>query len=95
MSNDRNEKTRAGAGRQNPRLKKHYVEMVCYVDTAGQVTPQRLVWGDGRSWEIGCVLQALESPFEEYRGVRYTVLIGSAVRNIYRDHDQWYVLSEN
>ena len=75
-------------------MSKHYVEVECLIGTAGHATPKRIIWHDGRSWEIGCVLQELESPFGEYTGIRYTVLIGNAVKSIYLDRGRWYVLSD-
>ena len=76
-------------------MTKHYVEVICHIGTGGHITPQRIIWHDGRSWEIGCVLQELADPFKEYSGIRYTVLIGSAVKSIYLDHGRWYVMSDN
>ena len=75
-------------------MKKHYVEMICHIDTAGEPSPTRIIWPDGRSWGINCVLQTSTSPFGEYEGTRYIVLIGNLVKNIYEDGGRWYVLSE-
>jgi hypothetical protein len=65
------------------------VECSCYAD--GSVRPNRISWPDGRSWQITRTLHISEPADHEFEGIRYTVLIGSAEKNIYRLGAAWYV----
>lgn len=67
------------------------VECSCFAD--GSVRPLRLTWPDGRSWKITRTLHISEPAEDEFEGIRYTVLIGSAEKYLYRIDDQWYVES--
>lgn len=60
-----------------------------YVD--GSVYPKRIIWEDGRTWEITRVIHISEPAEDEFEGIRYTVLIGSAEKYIYRLGSRWYV----
>ena len=73
-------------------MKKAYVKVNCLCRENGDVTPLSVVWKDGRKWEIAGVIHASTSPDGEYEGVRYTVLIGSAEKYLYRKGSRWYVL---
>lgn len=57
------------------------------------VRPKKIYWPDGKSWEITRVLFASDAPVGEYEGIRYTVVIGSAQKYLYKDGDRWYVMS--
>ena len=65
------------------------VQCECYSD--GSVRPLRVSWPDGRSWDITRVLHVSEQADHEFEGIRYTVLIGSAEKYIYRLGSAWYV----
>lgn len=65
------------------------VECTCYAD--GSVRPFRIVWSDGRNWSITRTLHISEPAEDEFEGIRYTVLIGSAEKYIYRLGSTWYV----
>ena len=69
------------------------VQCECYSD--GSVRPLRVSWPDGRSWQVVRVLHVSEPADNEFEGIRYTVLIGSAERNIYRVGSSWYVEPTN
>lgn len=72
-------------------MNRMYVNIECRCFEDGSVRPLRLIWPDGRSWEITRTLHISEATDNEFEGIRYTVLIGSAVRNIYRTGSAWYV----
>ena len=61
------------------------VRCECYED--GTVLPIGITWPDGRFWEITRTLHVSEAVDGEYEGIRYTVLIGSAEKYIYRSRD--------
>ena len=57
------------------------------------IVPRTISWPDGRVWDIDKVTHACASPYGEYEGVRYTVIIGSSEKYIYRAGRSWYVLA--
>ena len=52
-----------------------------------------IIWKDGQRFEINRVLHSCPSFDHEYEGIRYTVLIGSAEKYIYKARTGWYVLT--
>lgn len=54
--------------------------------------PKSLRWADGRHFKIARVLYYSASPTGEYEGIRYTIIIGSAEKYIYRINHKWYVM---
>lgn len=69
------------------------VECSCYTD--GSVRPLRIIYPDGRTWSITRTLHISTPADNEFEGIRYTVLIGSAERYIYRLGSAWYVEPTN
>lgn len=65
------------------------IESITYAD--GYIVPLKIFWNDGRTWDIKRVIHMAESVNDEFEGIRYTILIGSAVKNIYRLGSSWYV----
>ena len=65
------------------------VESITYAD--GSIVPLKIFWDDGRTWDIKRVIHMAEPVNNEFEGIRYTILIGSAVKNIYRLGASWYV----
>ena len=55
-----------------------YVNVRCDQQSDGTVTPKELIWPDGRSWEIRKTLHMAAPVEDEFEGIRYTVIIGSA-----------------
>ena len=70
-----------------------YVNVRCDQQSDGALSPRELIWPDGRSWEIRKTLHVAAPVEDEFEGIRYTVIIGSAERYIYEHHGRWYVLS--
>ena len=72
-------------------MNKVAVAVNCTVDKDGNISPNRITWDDGRTWDIERVLHTCSSPDMSFEGIRYTVLIGGAEKYLYRDHSMWYV----
>ncbi len=72
-------------------MQKKYVAVNVEVDTDGVVYPIRIMWDDGRQWEVKKVLHTCTSAYNDFEGIRYTVKIGRAVKYIYREGQRWYV----
>ena len=72
-------------------MDKVYVKVRCSHLPDGTVRPESMEWIDGQVWEITRILHAAMSPDNEFEGIRYTVLIGSAEKYIYRTGSRWYV----
>lgn len=72
-------------------MQKQYVNVNIRVDADGVMQPNRIVWSDGRQWDIARVLHTCTSAHNEFEGIRYTVKIGRAVKYLYRDSQGWYV----
>ena len=60
---------------------------------SGEILPVTISWQDGRIWNIDRVIHSCQSPDGEYEGIRYTVIIGSAEKYIYRVGHAWYVMA--
>lgn len=67
-----------------------FVKVDYQVLTGGAVRPIRIYWHDGRIWDIIKTLHVCTSE-DDFKGIRYTVLIGSAEKYLYRINDKWYV----
>lgn len=68
------------------------VEAECHPD--GMLLPKAVVWKDGRRFQISKIVYYSTSPSGEYEGIRYTVLIGSAEKYIYRVKNKWFVMTQ-
>ena len=55
------------------------------------IRPLRILWDDGRQWEVTKVLHTCTASHNEFEGIRYTIKIGRAVKYLYRDGQRWYV----
>ena len=69
------------------------VESITYAD--GAIVPLKIFWDDGRTWDIKRVTHMAEPVNNEFEGIRYIILIGSAVKNIYRLGSSWYVYTSD
>ena len=68
------------------------VDVEVEVRRDGEITPVRIYWHDGRAFDIRKTLHCCTSE-DEYEGIRYTVIIGSAEKYIYRVNHTWYVMA--
>lgn len=74
-------------------MKKELITVEADRQTDGLLLPKAVLWKDGRRFEISRVLFYSASPTGEYEGIRYTVIIGSAEKYIYRVNHKWYVMA--
>ena len=74
-------------------MKKIYVQVDSERQESGEVIPLTVSWQDGRIWNIDRVLHSCISHDGEYEGIRYTVIIGSSEKYIYRAGHAWYVMA--
>ena len=74
-------------------MKRVYVQIDSERLESGEIVPLRITWQDGRIWESDRVIHACASLDGEYEGIRYTVIIGSAEKYIYRAGHAWYVMA--
>ena len=72
-------------------MEKLYVKVRCDHHTDGTLRPRQILWADGRTWDIKRTLHVAEPVEDEFEGIRYTVLIGSAEEYMYLDGKRWYV----
>ena len=72
-------------------MQKVFVAVQCSVDPDGIIMPSSILWVDGRCWSIKKVLHTCTASHHEFEGIRYTIIIGSAEKYLYRDGQQWYV----
>lgn len=67
-----------------------YVTVNCDQTADGRSIPRSIKWDESRSSAVRRVLHICTSP-KEYEGIRYTILIGSAEKYLYKVGDKWYV----
>lgn len=74
-------------------MKKELITVEADRQPDGLLLPKAVLWKDGRRFEISRVLFYSASPTGEYEGIRYTVMIGSTEKYIYRVNHKWYVMA--
>ena len=79
-------------------MNKVYVQVDSERLESGEVVPLTISWQDGRIWNgriwnIDRVIHSCRSLDGEFEGIRYTVIIGSAEKYIYRAGHAWYVMA--
>lgn len=72
-------------------MQKHYVSVESTVDSDGILQPTKILWDDGRRWEIRKILHTCMPSHHEFEGIRYTIKIGRVEKYLYRDGQRWYV----
>ena len=72
-------------------MEKVFVKVRCSHLPDGTIRPESLEWEDGQVWEITRTIHVAAPADHEFEGIRYTVLIGSAEKYIYRTGNRWYV----
>ena len=71
---------------------KVFVNVDYQVLSGGAIKPVRIYWHDGRAFNIRKTLHSCTSE-GDFEGIRYTVLICSAEKYLYRIGGKWYVES--
>ena len=69
------------------------VDVEVEVRRDGEQIPKAVIWSVGRRFAISRVVYLGMSSSNEYEGIRYTVIIGSAEKYIYRVNHTWYVMA--
>jgi len=72
-------------------VEKTYVEVQYKALEHGIIRPERIKWHDGRVWNISKTLHVCSAVAGEFKGLRYTVLIGKEEKYLYQHGDRWYV----
>lgn len=72
-------------------MSKVSVSVRCSIAADGIISPQEIVWKDGRVWEIERVLHTCRSSDLSFEGMRYTVLINGMEKYLYYSEPEWYV----
>ena len=72
---------------------KQFVEVVARFDSAGRMEPQKIIWEDGRTFPIDCVLDVRRAASLKAggQGTRYTCRICGKRRYLFYDPPQWFV----
>lgn len=72
---------------------KRYVEVISRTDVDGRVVPLRIVWEDGRRFDIERVLDARQAHSLKTggTGMRYTVSIGGQATYLFYEGPRWFV----
>ena len=73
-------------------MSKMFVKVDCRKSRAGTEKPSVIYWPDGRNWKIKRVLHETVLEGTDFEGIRYTILIGSAEKYIYRNSEGWFVV---
>lgn len=71
-------------------MEKTKIDVECIYYPDGSFRPKRVIWTDGRCWDVERTLHICEPSGDEFEGIRYCVLIGSAEKYIYRTGASWY-----
>ena len=71
-------------------MRRVYVTVNCDHMADGQSIPRNIKWDESRSSDIRKVLYVCTSP-REFEGIRYTILVGSSEKYLYKVGDKWYV----
>jgi hypothetical protein len=74
-------------------MKKIVLEVLCKFDINGVVTPIKIVWPDGREYEIDKIIEITRAAAHNIggTGIRYTVRILNKETYIWREGDAWYM----
>ena len=75
--------------------RKKYIELIVRIDREGRQTPVAVVWEDGRQFPVRKVLDR-RSVITAAGGaaVCYTCLFGRKRKELYREKDRWYILTD-
>jgi hypothetical protein len=72
---------------------KRYVEVISRTDVDGRVIPLRIVWEDGRRFDIDRVLDARQAHSLKTggTGMRYTISVGGQSTYLFYEGPRWFV----
>lgn len=72
---------------------KQYVEVIARHDEEGLVSPLKIIWEDGRRFEIDAILDRRQAAALKVggNGIRYRVRIGVKETFLYYENPRWFV----
>ena len=72
---------------------KIFVSVLSVTKPDGNIVPMKLIWEDGRSWDIDKVLDVRPGVARKAggEGIRYLCRIGRHERELWYSHGQWFV----
>lgn len=75
------------------RREKRYVAVDASFDEDGRMVPTRVIWDDGRRFDIDqvCDVRRAASLKTGGDGIRYTIRIGEAVTYLFFEDPRWFV----
>lgn len=73
--------------------KKVYVDVVAHIDSDGLVTPLKVIWKDGKNFEIDRVygVQRAYATKAGGTGIRYEISVFGKRTYLYEDEGKWFV----
>ena len=73
--------------------KKTYIEVITRTDQSGVVTPLKVVWEDGRHFEIDRIVECRPAASLKVggRGLRYLVVVSGVKTYLYFEDPKWFV----
>ena len=72
-------------------MKRTYVDVGCDILANGTIIPLKVMWKDGRNWDVKRVIHVSTSMSGDFEGTRYRVLIGKRERDLYYSRGRWFV----
>jgi hypothetical protein len=73
-------------------MEKVFLNVECECTPEGVVTPTRMLWKNGKWYDIDRVLDVRMAPslLTGGRGICYTCRVNDRVLHLFRDRDRWY-----
>ena len=72
---------------------KHYVEVISRTTPEGQIWPLKIIWDDGRRFEIDRVLDCRRAASLKCggTGMRYTIMVCGQPTYLFLERQRWFV----
>ena len=76
-------------------MRKVYVKVISQTDEDGKITPIRIIWENGRTYDIDKVTDIRRSyvPYTGGTAIRYTVKVMGKETFIFLENSKWFVQS--
>jgi len=76
-------------------MKKQFVDVIVYFTKEGQILPQKIIWNDGRKFDIDKILDIRPAPSLKVggQGLRYTCRILNKETYLWLEDEKWFVES--
>lgn len=72
---------------------KIYVNMIVEMNKYGEILPRKILWNDGRIFDIDKIIDKRKSASLKAGGcgIRYTCIISGQQRYIFLDNGKWFI----